>query len=45
VGIETLLDRLGEYELATDEVHWRQTFPTRPMAELPVTFRAGAPRA
>jgi cytochrome P450 len=38
VGIETLLTRLGDYELASDTVHWRQAIPTRPMAGLPITF-------
>jgi cytochrome P450 len=42
VGIDTLLTRLGDYELASDTVHWRQAIPTRPMAELPVVF---APRS
>jgi hypothetical protein len=41
VGIETVLRRLGEYDLSGDSVHWRQTIPTRPMVELPVTFDAG----
>ena len=45
VGIETLLARLGEYELATDDIHWRQAIPTRPMVELPIAFLAGAPVA
>jgi len=40
VGIDTLLTRLGDFEVASDTVHWRQAIPTRPMAELPVTFRA-----
>ena len=43
VGIDTLLTRLGDYELASDTVRWRQAIPTRPMAELPITFRAAAP--
>jgi cytochrome P450 len=42
VGIETLLTRLGDYELASDTVHWRQAIPTRPMTELPIVF---APRS
>jgi cytochrome P450 len=42
IGLETLLDRLGDYEL-TGDVHWRQLVPTRPMQALPVTFVPGDP--
>jgi cytochrome P450 len=44
VGLETLLERISDYEIATDEVHWRQAIPTRPMLGLPVTFTPSAPR-
>ena len=42
VGIDTLLTRLGDYELASDTVHWRQAIPTRPMAAAPHHVRASS---
>ncbi len=42
IGLKTLLDLLGDYELAGD-VHWRHLVPTRPMQALPVTFVPGRP--
>jgi cytochrome P450 len=42
IGLQTLLDRLGDYELAADDVHWHHAIPTRPMASLPVHFTPAA---
>lgn len=48
IALRAFLDRIPEYELATDAVHWSHVFATRQMTALPILFtpttRVGAAR-
>jgi cytochrome P450 len=38
MALRTFLERIPEYDVELDEIHWRHIFATRQMRALPITF-------
>ena len=41
IALRTLLERIPDYDVALDDVHWRHIFATRQMKALPISFAPG----
>jgi cytochrome P450 len=41
IALGTFLERIPDYDVALDDIHWRHIFATRQMKSLPITFTPG----